>query len=274
MGLLERIEETYSEMSGSQQKVARTICLNPKDFLFDSLAVFSRKADSSEATVVRFAQQLGYRGYTDLQDSLRDEARIDWVSGKPDSKADPGGVGEATKSAEKKIEDMVRSLDEDVLNGASDLLMEAESVLIIGYMDAFGVGAQALHSLDGIRDNVSFSRLLLETNEVFRHIHNSSVIIAISFTPHYKFTYELLKLAGERHCPMVLMCDNAMNPLAGFADYVLCAGECGEKDSVLMDMSAPSHLLYLLAKRMESRHSRRVKAFQERTLRRHEVFLP
>jgi DNA-binding MurR/RpiR family transcriptional regulator len=277
MNALARITSAYDTMSKSHRKIAHYVQSHRTTFLFDSLATVSNKVGSSEATIVRFAQKLGYSGYSTFQGALRDELRQQTGAAQTDdavAQADLGAFpGTFSDEACGRISKLYQSIDGDIFENASELLMTAESVLVIGYMDAFGVAAQAFHLIDGIRANTNFCRILFEINEIYRHIHRNAAILVYSFAPHYKFTYELLQIAREKGSRVVLVSDTPISPLVPLADYVLCAEIGREEGSVLVDVSAPAFLSYMLVRRMGEKYPAETAAFQAVTLRRYEEFL-
>lgn len=260
-------------MSKAHRKIAHFIGANRTDILFDSLLAFSEKASVSEATVVRFAQGLGYEGYSDLQRVLRDELFSDETISNPGEEAKEDPYAAIAEASSRSMRGMYKKLDPDRLSRVCDLLMTAESVLVIGYMEGFGIGAQAFHSLDSIRDNVLFSRLLFDTSEILRHINKSTAILAVSFEPHYKFTHTLLEKGKERSCEIILITDNLVNPLVPLADHVLRANVKQKKNSVLKDATAPMNLIYALTREMERKYPNIVSNRKKTTTRRYEEFL-
>lgn len=275
MNTMERITAKYAVMTKSQRKIVHHMQRNGQDILFDSLASFSQKVGCSEASVVRFAQQLGYSGYTQLQKALSDEllARINHTPA-------PAAAGEArhpflplAEGAAQRIRAMYDELDMAEFDLFCRTLMEADSVLLLAYMDSFGVGAHALHLFDDVRSNVDFARLLFETNEVYRHIHKNATVLAVSFAPHYKPTYDLFKLAVQRGSTTLLITDSKLNPLAQMAAHTICAKPFFDAETNCMDISAPTHLVYSMARKMVLDYPEEVENYRKSSLKRFEEYL-
>jgi DNA-binding MurR/RpiR family transcriptional regulator len=268
--VLERMEKAYAGMSKGQRKIVHFLKAHPSDLAFDSLAAFSEKSGSSEATVVRFAHCLGYRGFTDMQ---REMQRALLKRTEPEAPRPAAPYRFRAEAACAAIHEVYAGLDREAFEKSCTLLMQAERVLIIGYMDAFGVAAQALHALDTIRPHVEFSRLLFETNGVFRHLHPGTAVLVVSFEPHYKFSYEMMEMANAKKCPIVLLSDSTLNPMALLADYVLCAEPVRGRGADLMDVSAPIHLLSMMAQHMADTWPGEVERHRASSLRRFEEYL-
>jgi DNA-binding MurR/RpiR family transcriptional regulator len=102
---IERIQDARSELSPSFERLA--------DFLLDSYAQaalltateIGHSLDIDTATVVRFAQHLGYKGYPDLQREIRGKLKRELL-GETDST--PNSSTEAVDSA---LQELVRGLE-------------------------------------------------------------------------------------------------------------------------------------------------------------------
>ncbi|WKB35889.1 hypothetical protein QS257_00130 [Terrilactibacillus sp. S3-3] len=65
------IAEKMPQMSKAQLKIARYILENPNVVPFLTVEKLAKMAEVSDATVVRFANYLGYSGYPELQQSMQ-----------------------------------------------------------------------------------------------------------------------------------------------------------------------------------------------------------
>lgn len=278
MALMDQVALRYNRMSKTQQKIAHFLRGDRQCLLFEPLAVFALKSGCSESSVVRFAQFLGYSGYSAMQDEMRKELLCivqdtPFTSGaaESDSVADPFLA--SAKISYDRIQATYARLDRAVFEKSCRLLMEADNVLIIGYMDGFGVGAQMLHMLDVIRDNVRLSRLLFETNEVNRHLNSDTVALFFSFAPHYKYTYQLLEQAKKKECVSILVTDSFVNPLAAMANHTLCAETHFDSETQCVDVTAPIHLVHRMVDYMAAHYKDRVAVHRSNSLRRFEEYL-
>ncbi len=274
MTVMERIDKEYSGMSRAQQKIVHYLQENQKDLLFDSLAAFSKKAGSSEATVVRFAYHLGYSGYTELQKSLQAEL----LCGTEDVKNTEQPLDESpfaafTDDACRRVKQTMDKLDTEELQKACDALMEAENVMIIGYLHSFGMAAQLFHMLDDVRPFVDFSRLLSDTYEVSRRMHKNAAVVVVSFAPHYRYSYDLIRRAAERQCKVILMTDNRLNPLAKYADHLLLAETFHDREAKCLDVTPAVHLAHMVIRCITASYPEQVARHQRTALKRFEEYL-
>ena len=73
--LAERLRRDYDRFSPAQQSLARYLTEHLAEIPMLSAHEIARTAHCSPATVVRFAQALGYSGYPEMQRVVRDAQR-------------------------------------------------------------------------------------------------------------------------------------------------------------------------------------------------------
>lgn len=73
--LIVRIEEKYARMSKGQRRLADYVRRNYDKAVFLTAARLGETVGVSESTVVRFAIQLGYKGYPGFQRALEELVR-------------------------------------------------------------------------------------------------------------------------------------------------------------------------------------------------------
>ncbi len=69
--ILEKIRQAYPHLTKSQKRLADFIVSSYQEAAFLSAARLARRLDLNEATVIRFAQRLGYPGYPELVQDMR-----------------------------------------------------------------------------------------------------------------------------------------------------------------------------------------------------------
>ena len=75
--VITRINECYPGMSKGKKSIATYICDHYEQAVFMTAAELGKIVGMSESTVVRFAAELGYRGYPGMKKALqRSSARV------------------------------------------------------------------------------------------------------------------------------------------------------------------------------------------------------
>jgi len=68
--ILQLIRESYEDLNDTNRKISDFILQNIEIATFSSLAEISKKVGVSDATLVRFARELGYKGFKELREDL------------------------------------------------------------------------------------------------------------------------------------------------------------------------------------------------------------
>ena len=68
--IVQTIRERYDSLSDTHKKIADFILHNLEKAAFSSLMEISREIGISDASIIRFAREVGYKGYQDLRQSL------------------------------------------------------------------------------------------------------------------------------------------------------------------------------------------------------------
>jgi DNA-binding MurR/RpiR family transcriptional regulator len=75
MGLRKVVSENTRSLTQSERRVVATLMRDVRESALLPAANIASIADVHESTVVRLAQKLGYTGYSDLREALRDDVR-------------------------------------------------------------------------------------------------------------------------------------------------------------------------------------------------------
>src|SRR5262245_3974499 len=68
-----RIDERRNELTPAERRIADVVLSHPQAVAFGTVADVARRADTSGATVVRFARKLCYTGFSAWQEEVQDE---------------------------------------------------------------------------------------------------------------------------------------------------------------------------------------------------------
>ncbi len=77
ISVLDKVRMLLPKLTSKTRKVANFILDNPQDCIFLTTRKMAQSCDVSEATIVRFAVQVGFPGYSRFIDRLRDEVQAD-----------------------------------------------------------------------------------------------------------------------------------------------------------------------------------------------------
>lgn len=223
--LKSRILDRSAELPKRLAQVAAYALDNPDEIAFGTAASIATSAGVQPSTLVRFAQQLGFDGFTSLQAVFRERMRERNSSYEERLKA-LRGDGEAANSnramlegfaaaASNSLEKMLRSLDDGILDRAVATLSAAETIYIVARRRASPIASHLGYALGklGIRNALVESAVGLDS-EIMSFATERDAVIAISFSPYAPATIEHARNAAARGVPVIAITDSAFSPLA------------------------------------------------------------
>src|SRR5579872_6411791 len=66
-GCFVRIQGTYSSLRTAEQRVADFILKHPEELIYLTVTELAERTNTSESTVVRICQKIGYKGYQEFK---------------------------------------------------------------------------------------------------------------------------------------------------------------------------------------------------------------
>jgi DNA-binding MurR/RpiR family transcriptional regulator len=206
-------------------QVAAFALEKPEEIAFGTVASIAAAADVQPSSLVRFAQQLGFAGFSDLQEVFRAQLRTRW----PDyrERLDRLGVGDASRpgggaallagfaeSAVVSIERLRDTVDAADIERAADLLAGADTIYLLGLRRAFPVAAYLAYALGklGLRA-VLVDHVAALAPEQMAGIRKGDALVAVSFTPYTPATVDLATRAAAAGVPVVALTDSPFSPL-------------------------------------------------------------
>ncbi len=210
MNLLEKIQDRYSSLSRNQRKVADYISNDRIAASFDSITELSRKIGVSEASLVRFAKQLGYKGYPSLRKELQAEYKN--TSGTASRVSDAvTTVGERTfpdsmfQHDIELIKETQASLTKTSFTQAVSMIFRAKKIFIIGFRAAFAL-AYFLHfrliriGLDARLITVTGGTSLVEQ---LAQLRKGDLVISLGFDETPRETKITMDFAKKQRIPVL-----------------------------------------------------------------------
>ena len=257
--LEERITNTLDGLSPMQKRMARFILDNRYFTSFASASQVGEKNDTSAATVVRFAQALGYEGYSELQEALRAELPS-YMTAAMKMQARLSTDGSPTSTPQhvfitdiQNIERTAGNLSEENLNAALDAILKARRILVIGAglssagviflahsLKVMGLPASAVQG-EGLQSAVDLAQLQPE-----------DLLIAIDLWRYVRMTVTGIALAKELGAQTIAITDSIVSPLAQKADLAFEIATEGVAHSLSITglMSLLNVLVAMLADRI------------------------
>lgn len=130
--ILETIRQSYPELTKSQKLLADHISNHYRQTAFMTASQLARRLDLNEATVIRFAQRLGYSGYPDLIRHVRELVQQELAPSAPDSDNVPNLIQDLLNTELDGAHRLVSHLSPSLAQEVVRLIIGAERVYVIG----------------------------------------------------------------------------------------------------------------------------------------------
>jgi DNA-binding MurR/RpiR family transcriptional regulator len=228
--LLNQIQNLYQTFSKGQKHIAKFIIDHYDKAAFMTASKLGSIVGVSESTVVRFASELGFEGYPQLQKSLQELIRnkltsVQRIEVSTDRLGDGDIFEKVLNSDIEKIKKTVTELSRDDFNGAVSAIVGAKNIYVLGVRSS-----AALASFLGLYFNYIFDHVILvnttsgsEVFEQIMRINENDVIVGISFPRYSTRTVKAMKFASDRGATVVSITDSKMSPLYRYSSYNLIA---------------------------------------------------
>ena len=242
--VLQTIRSGMDGFSKGQKRIAAFILDNYDRAAFMTAARLGETASVSESTVVRFAAQLGYDGYPEMQKALQELIRgkltsIQRIQVSRDQMSGADILGSVMQR------DMNR-LDRDAFSCAVDKLLGAKHIYILGVRSSSFLAGYLNFYMHLIFKNVTLvqSSAAGEIYEQLAHIGKGDVLVGICFPRYSKMAIHAVEYASRKGGDVVAITDSALSPLYQMASVSLLA-PC-DMISFVDSMAAPLSLLNAL----------------------------
>lgn len=224
--LEERVAAALDNLSLKQKRLARYILESRHFVSFASASQAGEKAGASAATVVRFAQALGYAGFSEMQAAIRAELpsymtaieRMQARLGRPPVSAEIPHNIFATDI--RNIERTANGLDNVKLEQAAREIIKAGRILVIGSGISAGGALFLAHSLKvmGFDARPVLGGGLILAVEVAQ-LRSGDLLIAIDLWRYTRATVQAVSTANANGVKTIAITDSIVSPLAEMAGY-------------------------------------------------------
>lgn len=223
-GTLAAISDALPKLKGSAQKAAQYILNSPRETINLTITELGVRAGVSEASIVRFAQSLGYSGFHALKIGLAEDLVSPMLLVHEDLTPDDdpaSAVQKAMTAGMRSLEDTVRILEMPVLAAAIQAICSAQQI------DLFASGNSIPLAMDlnfrltkiGLRSRFSVDPTV---QEMYASLSSpADVAVGISHTGSSKDTVYALELARQRGARTICITNHSDSPLTRYGDYCL-----------------------------------------------------
>jgi DNA-binding MurR/RpiR family transcriptional regulator len=196
---------------------------NPDEIAFGTAASIAEHADVQPSTLVRFAQTIGFGGFSDLQTVFRERLRERGASYDERLETIVSAMGDkgvneiysgVIAAAAASIDAMVARVPMHTFEEAVAILAKAETIYLLAQRRSFPVTTYLAYILGKmkVRTQLVTSPFGIEP-EIMDFASPKDAALAVSFAPYASATLDHARILERAGVPIVSITDSAFSPL-------------------------------------------------------------
>ncbi|MFB5662464.1 MurR/RpiR family transcriptional regulator [Alteribacillus sp. HJP-4] len=225
----ETIKKHYGSLSHGQKKVAEFFIHHLDEAALLTAFQIGKKTGVSETTVIRLSYALGFRGYSQMQESIRKN----WLAEKkPTSNSDTSRQDNTQNKIQhvfEKEKSILNQLPGQLHSGelwnAAKKLIKADRIFIGGFGSSFSASYWLYYALKQMRPNVSSSSETGFLLEDICELGKNSAAVIFSFPRYRKEAILLADAVKEQQAPIIALTNRHLSPLGHTAEITLTTEE-------------------------------------------------
>lgn len=200
--ILSALEDKFSSFSKGQKRIARYILADLSKAAFLTAGVLGKETEVSESTVVRFAVELGYDGFPQMQKALQEALVNRFTSG-----------AEHTERSSK----LPTEADFSV---AVQMISSARRIYLIGFEAEYALAAYMGHHLEKRFEDV---HILSADSVKLRYAGAADIAVIFSFSPDHKKVAEIAAACRNAGVKVIGITTDERSPICPSCDLALFA---------------------------------------------------
>jgi len=262
--ILTYLKDNLNTFSKRQKLIASYILENYDKAAYMTAAVLSETIGVSESTVVRFAAEIGFLGYPQMQKRLRQLTvtqsnslkRMEIASRQLDG---DNILSSVLKSDVRMIEHTLEDIDKVQFDSSVEAILKAKNIYITGVRSAASLATFTDFYLRLMFDNTKLisSADPADMFEQAMHINENDVIIGMSFPRYSKNIIKLLEYAKKRGATVIGITDSQTSPIVRVSNYSLTARS--DMNSFVDSLVAPFSVVNALIAALGMKQKEKIK---------------
>lgn len=257
-GVVNLITREFASLSAGYQQIARFFTQNPNVIALESINAIAEKCGVHPSSLVRFAQNLGYTGFKQLQGVFQTRLataapgfreRISALESELSRNTSDGNKGFLKDLVVRDIASLHGLLDsvtEESLTAAAKLLTTVQTIYIVGQLRSEPLALLLRYLLTMLHRRV----VLLDpagglAQEMAQTMGERDVLVSIAFRHYAKEVVAITDLAVVNGTAVIAITDSPLSPLAKEARVLFTVPE--DDYSFSRSLAAPMCLVQCLA---------------------------
>lgn len=236
--LAAHIAQRHDALSARLRTIAAFALQSPDDVALSTVSALAKRIGVQPSAIVRFANNLGYDGFTDMQRVFRTKLvaqsmpsyreRISQLRSVKNGKSErPSEVlAEFVADDIASLENMYRHVPFDRMDKAISILAGAETIYLLAQGRSFPVAYYLDYGLSRLDLR---SHLLDSVGGLVRHrtraVTKKDAMLIVSFKDYASEVIEVAAEAAKKGVPLIVITDNPIGPYVKMASVCFELGE-------------------------------------------------
>ena len=249
------MEKRMPEFSKGQKRIARYILAHYDKAAYMTVSRLGSIVEVSESTVVRFAIEIGFDGYPEMQRALQELIRtrltaVQRVDITNNLIGDDDVLDRVLAADAEKIRRTLDEIDRSSFEAAVDKIISAKSIYIIGVRSSSALAGFLNFNFRMILDNVRFVQTT-SGSEMFEQIMNIGP--------------DAVEYASEAGADVISITDSHQSPIASGADQLLLARSdmVSFVDSLVAPLSIINAMIVAVARKKPDEIRKRLEKLEQ-----------
>lgn len=259
--ILSILEEKGSTFSKGQRRIAAYITESYDKAAFMTASRLGKTVGVSESTVVRFAVELGFDGYPEMQKAMQEMVMnrltsVQRIEVANDRIGNQDVLTKVLQADADKLRQTAETISREHFRNAVEAILKARRIYVLGVRSA-----APLANFAGYYMNYMFEDVRVITvsgaGEMFENLVNitpEDVVLAFSFPRYSSATLKAVQYCRGLGATVIGITNSNISPLAQNSDHILIAKSdmVSLVDSLVAPLSVVNALLVALASAREA----------------------
>ncbi|MFZ1520088.1 MAG: MurR/RpiR family transcriptional regulator [Ignavibacteriaceae bacterium] len=218
----EKITSKYNSLPKNQRKIAEYFINNFDKIPFVNVQDLSVSTGASVASVVRFSQRAGFKGFSELRDAIAGSLQKELHNKEifplfEKRKIQEDLLTEVANLDIKNINDTLNLVERKTFNYVIDRILKSDRVFTAGLGISYLLAEILAYQLTqvGVSSNVlNHTHTLFNENILF--LNPKDLLILFSFPPYSKETIEAAEFANKRKIDVIAITNQHASPVTFF----------------------------------------------------------
>jgi DNA-binding MurR/RpiR family transcriptional regulator len=265
----EKIQNKFEELPKNQKKIATYFVDNFDKVSFLTVHDISLATGASVASVVRFAQRIGFSGFSELREEIADSlqnhlSNLQDYSILDKRKVEKDILTSVANLDIKNINDTLNIIEREVFDSSISMILKSKRVFTVGLGISYLLAEILAYQLNQVAvDATAFKNNYSPFSEQIPSLNKKDLIIMFSFPPYSKDTIEAAKIASEKNIKIIAITNKEASPITFFSKVNLIVHS--ENMLFTNSFAAISVLINAMATSIALKNKARTKSLQRET---------